>query len=93
MPAILLATLNARYFHSSLGLRYLYANLEELQEATAIREFIINQRPLDIVEALLTEQPRIIGLGVYVWNVMEITQIVALLKQVRPEVWIVLGGP
>ncbi|MCB1777539.1 MAG: DUF4080 domain-containing protein [Candidatus Competibacteraceae bacterium] len=93
MPAVLLATLNARYFHSSLGLRYLYANLGELQEAAAIREFIINQRPLDIVEALLAEQPRIIGLGVYVWNVMEITQVVALLKQVRPEVWIVLGGP
>ncbi|MCB1918884.1 MAG: DUF4080 domain-containing protein [Candidatus Competibacteraceae bacterium] len=93
MPAILLATLNARYFHSSLGLRYLYANLGELQEAAAIREFIISQRPLDIVETLLTEQPRIIGLGVYVWNVMEITQVVGLLKQVRPEVWIVLGGP
>ena len=93
MPAILLTTLNARYFHSSLGLRYLYANLGELQEAAVIREFIISQRPLDIVEALLAEQPRIVGLGVYVWNVMEIAQVVGLLKQARPEVWIVLGGP
>jgi hypothetical protein len=52
MPAILLATLNARYFHSSLGLRYLFANLDELQAVAAIREFIISQRPPDIVEAL-----------------------------------------
>ncbi len=93
MPAILLSTLNARYFHSSLGLRYLYANLGELQTDAAIREFIITQRPLDIAETLLAEQPHIVGFGVYVWNVAETTQIVALLKQVRPDLVIVLGGP
>ncbi|HCB14765.1 MAG TPA: B12-binding domain-containing radical SAM protein, partial [Gammaproteobacteria bacterium] len=91
MSSILLSTLNARYFHSSLGLRYLYANLGELQADAAIREFIITQRPLDIIEALLAEQPRIIGFGVYIWNVVETTQVVALLKKVRPEVQIVLG--
>ncbi len=90
---MLLTTLNARYFHSSLGLRYLYANLGTLQSETALREFIITQRPLDIAEALLAEQPRLIGFGVYVWNVAEITQVVALLKRVRPELIIVLGGP
>lgn len=93
MPAILLSTLNARYFHSSLGLRYLYANLGDLRADTAIREFIITQRPLDIAEALLAEQPRVIGFGVYVWNVVETSQVVALLKRVRPELIIVLGGP
>ncbi|HPF58104.1 MAG TPA: cobalamin-dependent protein, partial [Candidatus Competibacteraceae bacterium] len=93
MSSILLSTLNARYFHSSLGLRYLYANLGELQADAALREFIITQRPLDIAEALLTEQPRIIGFGVYIWNVVETTQVIALLKQVRPEIQIVLGGP
>jgi radical SAM superfamily enzyme YgiQ (UPF0313 family) len=93
MPAILLTTLNARYFHTSLGLRYLYANLGELQADAALREFIITQRPLDIAEALLAEQPRLIGFGVYVWNVAETTQVVALLKRVRPELVIVLGGP
>ncbi|MEZ5602199.1 MAG: hypothetical protein R3F36_15285 [Candidatus Competibacteraceae bacterium] len=41
MSAILLSTLNARYFHASLGLRYLLANLGELQADAAIREFII----------------------------------------------------
>ncbi|MCP5196220.1 MAG: DUF4080 domain-containing protein [Gammaproteobacteria bacterium] len=93
MSSILLSTLNARYFHTSLGLRCLYANLSELQADAAIHEFIITQRPLDIVEALLVERPRIIGFGVYVWNVVETTEVVALLKQVCPEVRIVLGGP
>ena len=93
MPAILLSALNARYFHSSLGLRYLYANLGELQADAVLREFIITQRPLDIAEALLAEQPRIVGFGVYIWNVAETAQVVALLKTVRPELIIVLGGP
>ena len=93
MPAIILSTLNARYFHSSFGLRYLFANLGELQSQAAIREFIINQRPLDITESLLAEQPRIIGFGVYLWNVAEISQIVALIKKVQPNILIVLGGP
>lgn len=93
MTTLLLSTLNARYFHASLGLRYLLANLGELQTDTAIREFIITQRPLDIVEALLAEQPRIIGFGVYIWNVVETTQVVALLKRIQPDLYIVLGGP
>lgn len=93
MPAILLSTLNARYFHSSFGLRYLFANLGALQADAAFREFIITQRPLDIAEALLAEQPRIISFGVYIWNVAETAQVVALLKTVRPELIIVLGGP
>ena len=93
MPAILLSTLNARYFHSAFGLRYLFANLGALQADAALREFIITQRPLDIAEALLAEQPRIVGFGVYIWNVAETAQVVALLKTVRPELIIVLGGP
>jgi radical SAM superfamily enzyme YgiQ (UPF0313 family) len=90
---ILLATLNAKYFHTSLGLRYLYANLAELQPRAAIREFIISQRPIDIAEALLAESPRIIGFGVYIWNVVETAQVIAILKAVAPQTLIVLGGP
>lgn len=93
MPEILLATLNAKHIHASLGLRYLYANLGDLQPRAAIREFTIDPWPIDIAEQLLAEQPRIIGLGVYIWNAERSLQLVALLKQVSPETIIVLGGP
>ncbi|HYV32219.1 MAG TPA: DUF4080 domain-containing protein [Candidatus Binatia bacterium] len=93
MPDIVLTTLNAKYIHSAFGLRYLLANLGELKPGAAIVEFDINQRPLDIVEALLARAPRIIGFGVYIWNVAETTEIVATLKRVRPEMVIILGGP
>ena len=90
---IILATLNARYNHASLGLRYLYANMGELQNQTKIIEFTIANRPIDIAEKLLEHSPKIIGLGIYIWNIEESLQLVALLKQVAPDVIIVLGGP
>jgi radical SAM superfamily enzyme YgiQ (UPF0313 family) len=90
---ILLSTLNARYAHASLGLRYLLANMGELRDITRLQEFVIGTRTTDLVEKLLAHKPRIIGLGVYIWNVEESTKLVALLKRVAPEVIIILGGP
>ncbi|HEY0063533.1 MAG TPA: DUF4080 domain-containing protein [Telluria sp.] len=90
---ILLSTLNARYAHASLGLRYLLANMGALQEQTRLQEFVIGAKTTEIVERLLASKPRIIGFGVYIWNVDETTKVVAMLKRVAPEVTIVLGGP
>jgi radical SAM superfamily enzyme YgiQ (UPF0313 family) len=95
---IVLATLNAKYIHASLGLRYLLANMDRhggpgLRQATQLREFVIQQRPTQIVEELLALQPEVIGLGIYIWNVVETTQVVRLLKALRPGIKVVLGGP
>jgi radical SAM superfamily enzyme YgiQ (UPF0313 family) len=93
MADIVLTTLNAKYIHAAFGLRYLLANLGPLRGDAAIMEFDINQRPVDIVEALLARNPRIIGLGVYIWNAGPAAEVVAILKRVRPDVTVVLGGP
>jgi hypothetical protein len=90
---IVLSTLNARYAHASLGLRYLLANMEELQPQTRLVEFVIGTRTADLVEKLLAHAPRIIGFGVYIWNVEETTRLVAMLRRVAPDVKIILGGP
>ncbi len=90
---ILLSTLNARYMHTAFGLRYLYANLGDLQSQAEIVEFTIQERPLNIAEKLLSYQPAIIGFSVYIWNVAEIHDTVALIKQIAPDIIIVLGGP
>jgi radical SAM superfamily enzyme YgiQ (UPF0313 family) len=93
MTTIVLATLNARYIHASFGLRYLLANLGPLRAETCLLEFDIQQRPGDVVEAILARDPKIVGLGVYIWNASETTQVVATLKRVRPELIVILGGP
>ncbi|PAJ73383.1 B12-binding domain-containing radical SAM protein [Pseudoalteromonas sp. NBT06-2] len=90
---IVLATINAKYIHASLGLRYLYANLKELQNNCEIKEFVIQTRPIDIVEKILESKPTIVGFGVYIWNIIETTNVVSLLKVIAPEIKVVLGGP
>ena len=93
MPDIVLTTLNARYAHAAFGLRYLLANLGPLRDRAEILEFDINQKPVDVLEAILARGPRVVGVGVYIWNVEPATRLVADLKRVRPDVTVVLGGP
>ena len=93
MADIVLTTLNAKYIHAAFGLRYLLANLGELRPSAALVEFDINQRPLDIAEMILAREPKIIGFGVYIWNVAPTTEVVTAIKRLRPEIKIILGGP
>jgi radical SAM superfamily enzyme YgiQ (UPF0313 family) len=90
---IILSTLNARYMHTGFGLRYIYANLGDLQQQTKILEFTIQESPLNIVEQLLKLNPKIIGFSVYIWNVNEVNKTVAMLKQVAPDIVVIVGGP
>jgi radical SAM superfamily enzyme YgiQ (UPF0313 family) len=93
MSVVLLATLNARFALSSFGLRYLLANLGELRSETALLELEITTPRDEVLEAVLAHDPVVLGLGVYVWNVRQLTSVVADLKRLRPELLIVLGGP
>jgi radical SAM superfamily enzyme YgiQ (UPF0313 family) len=93
MAEIVLATINAKYIHTAFGLRYLYANLGGLQSRAAILEFEIKQRPLEIAAEILAAGPRIVGLGVYIWNAIQTTEVVGILKRVRPDLVVIVGGP
>jgi hypothetical protein len=90
---IVLATINARYAHSALALRWLRANLGELSERSTIVEFVLGARCETMAERLLALHPRIVALSVYIWNVEETTRLVAMLRQLDPSLRIVLGGP
>ena len=93
VPDILLVTLNCRYSHASLGLRYLYANMGALQRRCAIMEFVIGARTESLAERILQRSPRIVGFGVYIWNAEETARLVAVLRRIAPDLTLVLGGP
>ena len=93
MSEIVLSTLNARYIHAAVGLRYLYANLGELQELAVIAEYEASQPAREIVESILDYNPSIVGFGVYIWNTARTREVISLLKRVRPEIVVVIGGP
>lgn len=104
-PVVVLTTLNAKYIHASLGLRYLLANLGDLRASTTLREFTIARSTAEIVDELLATLDamcertagaatiQIVGFGVYIWNIVQTTAVVQALKAARPEVRVVLGGP
>jgi len=93
MTDIILSTLNARYIHASFGLRYLLANMGELRSRSRILEFNISNDPQDVARTILAESPRIVGLGIYIWNRVALLEVAGILKKLDPELVIVLGGP
>jgi len=90
---IILTTLNSRYTHTSIALRYLYANLKELKSNAQILEFSINDATQSIAEKLLDSNPDIVGIGTYIWNVSQVHELIHILKKISPNLKIVLGGP
>ena len=91
--AILVAAINARHSHASLGARCLLANLGELRAQADLAEFTIQQSAAEIADAIAARAPKILGLGVYVWNAARVAELLPLLRRQAPELTIVLGGP
>jgi hypothetical protein len=93
MPDIVLATFTARFHHCAMGLRYLQANLGELEARSALLEFDLEKSPLDAAEVILAHHPRVVGLSVHVWNARLTQQLAGTLKSLRPDLVVILGGP
>jgi len=93
MKDILLVNFNAKYEHASLGMRCLYANLGVLKDRADMLEFILDTRPEEALEAVLKYSPKIVGVGVYIWNSELSVKFAAELKRLRPDILLVAGGP
>ncbi len=93
MTDIVLTTFNARYQHAAFALRYLKANLGELESRATIVEFSMQHTVLDAVERILAMEPKILGVSVYIWNIDVATQLVQTVKTLRPDIIVVIGGP
>lgn len=89
---IILSTLNAKYIHTSLALRWLYvANKDRFD--ISFKEYTIKEDIDNIARELLETKSNIIGLSVSIWNVEHTRKLVSLLKKENPELIIILGGP
>ena len=90
---LVLATYNARYTHASLGLRWLLANLGPNPPRTAWHEFDLRTPTAVALERIMAHQPRLVALGVYIWNAQRTTELLHRLRAACPGLIIVLGGP
>lgn len=90
---ILLTTLNSKYVHMNLALRYLYEAAAEYRSEIELKEFTINNVEDYIFMELVSGEHDLICFSCYIWNMEQILTLAENLKKARPEVKIVLGGP
>ena len=91
---VLLCTLNAKYIHTSLALRYLQTYCQSRAEFDIrIKEYTINQNTSDIMAEIYLNQPDVLGFSCYIWNIKQILELCTDYKKVAPGTVIVLGGP
>lgn len=88
-----LTTLNSKFIHSSLALRYLRAYGRAHEQAYDIVEYTINMPILDIVSDLTAHDADVIGFACYIWNIDMTLHVAQMVKSVAPKTRIVLGGP
>lgn len=89
---VLLTTLNAKYIHTSLALRWLYvANKDKFD--ISFKEYVIKEEITTIVDDLLLQNPDVIGLSVYIWNVEKVKLLIDLIKEKSPQTIVIVGGP
>lgn len=90
---VVLSTLNSKFIHSSLALRYLKAYGEAHGQAYDIVEYTINMPVLHILSDITEHDIDVLGFACYIWNVEMTLHVVDMVKAVRPDIKIVLGGP
>ncbi|MFC5701953.1 B12-binding domain-containing radical SAM protein [Cohnella faecalis] len=89
---VVLATLNAKYIHTSLAIHYLKAFCKD-EFPIELAEFTIKDPAMNIVSDLYSRKPDVIGFSCYIWNIEETITVIDMLRKVLPDVKIVLGGP
>ena len=90
---VLLAAINAKYIHSNLAVYSLRANLGKYKENVQLKEYTINHQREDVIQDIYKEQPDVLAISCYIWNIDFIQGILGDIKKVLPKIDIWLGGP
>ncbi|NLY54642.1 MAG: DUF4080 domain-containing protein [Firmicutes bacterium] len=90
---VVLCTLNSRFSHSSLALRYLRATIESDWPDLHLLEFQIKDDLRRITAEIGHLKPDVLAFSCYIWNIQPTLVLATDLKAVFPQMKIVLGGP
>lgn len=86
---ILWLGINAKYSHTSLAIRY----LREAVPGSRILELTINHQLLDMLGEIYEQQPKVLGISCYIWNIEVVKRLLRLLPAALPDTIIICGGP
>jgi anaerobic magnesium-protoporphyrin IX monomethyl ester cyclase len=90
---VVLTTLNAKFIHASLALRYLRSEVREDFPQTKLLEFTVQDVPMHITSRIFQEQPDVVAFSCYIWNIEQTIPVLDMIRKVLPDTLIVLGGP
>ena len=88
----LITTLNSKYIHKSLAVRLLYVATKDYHDID-FKEYTIKDDLEHIVTDILSLKIDVLAISVYIWNVALVKQLITRLKQLAPELIIIVGGP
>jgi anaerobic magnesium-protoporphyrin IX monomethyl ester cyclase len=89
---IICSTLNAKYIHTNIAIRYLKAYAQP-EFDIQLTEYTIKDPVMNIVSDLIQKNPDVIGFSCYIWNIEETIKVVKMIKKINPSIHIVVGGP
>lgn len=87
---ILLSTLNAKYIHTNLAIRLLYESNQNF-EGLEWKEFTIKESKDEVAREC--SNFNIVAFSCYIWNIKQILDVSKKIKEINPEIKILLGGP
>jgi radical SAM superfamily enzyme YgiQ (UPF0313 family) len=90
---VALISLNAKYIHTNLAIRYLAGAVQKQGHDAWVFDFSIHDLPFAMAKAISSVQPDLIGLSLYLWNRSETLRLIRILKRVLPDSYVLLGGP
>lgn len=88
---VLLTTLNAKYIHTNVAIRLLYALNHTMHKGLQWKEFTIKENPKDIAE--YCQAFDVVAFSCYIWNISQTLNVITDIKLRRPDIKILLGGP
>ncbi|MEF9991200.1 MAG: B12-binding domain-containing radical SAM protein [Romboutsia sp.] len=89
---ILLTTLNSKFIHTNLAIRYLKSFVKDIIDID-IREYTINNDLDYILKDIYKGDYDVILFSTYIWNVYDIVKLCDNIKKIKPNTKIALGGP
>lgn len=92
MEAVLIA-INSKYIHTGLGLRYVGEFARQHGHKIKLIEETINTPILTVLEKIMAEQSRIFSFSVHIWSKSFVFQLIGMLRKLRPDAVIIVGGP
>ena len=90
---IMLAAFNAKYIHSNLAVYDLKAYAQKYASNVILKEYTINQQKDDILRDIYLEQPDVVCVSCYIWNITFVKELMRDLAKILPGVSFWAGGP